>query len=109
MATYGGWTEMREYRVWQGEELYSVVSVEQHRNGRVRVFVDSELYSGTASLSDAYSDAHERARELQGEAEASCTCGEDADECGRVYDAPHGVRLQITDVEENRTLDPWEL
>lgn len=109
MASYDGWTEKREYRVWQGEEIYSVVSVDQHRNGRVRVFVDSELYSGSASLTQAYTDALSRARELQGEAEDSCTCGESAEECGSVYDAPHGVRLQITDVEENRSLDPWEL
>lgn len=109
MATYSGWTEKREYRVWAGEDLYSVVSVDQHTNGRVRVFVDSEVSYSTSSLADAYMHAQSRMEALASDAENECECGESAEYCGSVYNAPHGVRTQIVDEETNQTIQPWEL
>ena len=40
MATYNGWTEMREYRVWMAEDTYAVVTVTKHRNGWFHVYED---------------------------------------------------------------------
>lgn len=110
MATYGGWKELREYRVWMGEELYACTTVSKHTNGWYQVDTDGyDVPYKTRSESTAYDIASHRSGACEEEAKASCTCGEPAEECGSVYDAPHGVRLQITDVEENRSLDPWEL
>jgi hypothetical protein len=100
---------MREYRVWQGEEIYSVVSVDLFKaNGRVRIYVDSDLVGTETDLNAAYMKAEARAHDLVREAQDACSCGEPAEECGSAYDAPHGVRLQVTDEEENRELDPTE-
>lgn len=119
MATYNGWTEKREYRVWAGEDLYSVVSVDQHTNGRVRVFVDGDVSYSTSSLADAYMHAQSRVEALASDAEDECLCHteygdqEDKERCEdftqNVYNAPHGVRTQIVDEETNQAIQPWEL
>lgn len=109
MATYQGWTEMREYRVWSGEDIWSTISVDRHANGRARVYQDSELVSRTTSLDGAYRDAHSLAQEATSEAETQCGCGEEAMECGSIYDTPHGVRLQIVDTVDDVPVESWEL
>lgn len=113
MATFGGWTEKREYRVWMGEETYATVAVEQHANGRVNAHVDGEddIYR-TNSLRDAYNYANDKAEALCEEAKASCNCGGDED-CSTAnmnpYGYSHGVRIQVVDMETGYALEPWEL
>lgn len=109
MATYNGWTEMREYRVWQAEDLWANTTVSRHNNGWYRV--DTPEYDvpyKTRSETDAFMCASQRAGTCVEEVKTFCPCDETAEECGRVYDAPHAVRIQIVDCVENRDLDSWE-
>lgn len=110
MATYNGWTEVREYRVWMGDELYASVTVDKHSNGWFNVSADGsdDVYK-TRSESCAYRAALSDAEAIVGEAVASCTCGESADECGRFHGGPHGVRMNVYDSTEGRELEPYEL
>jgi len=106
MATYNGWTEMREYRVWQAEDLWANTTVSRHINGWYQVDTDGyDVPYKTRSESDAFLCAASRTRTCEEEAKTSCPCGEPAEECGEVYNAPHAVRTQVIDCEENRELD----
>lgn len=117
MATYNGWTEVREYRVWMAEDTYAVVTVNKHRNGWFHVYEDgSDAELKTRSEIRAYGYAGSRMDELVSEAEDSCTCAEDgwddegmcSDPAFNPYGSPHGVRDQIVDMIENRRLDRSE-
>lgn len=108
MDSYNDWTEIREYRIWQGEEVAFFVQVVQHTNGRVRVFEDSVLVQSSTSLTDAYTYAQNIANTLAQEAENECPCGLEPLECGEIYGLPHAVRIQVVDCMENRDLDFWE-
>jgi len=118
MATYGGWTELREYRVWASEDIYAVVTVERHRNGWFRVYEDGsdEVYK-TRSESWAYGHAKSRMEALTQEACDACPCAdwdpEEQEECEdaarNVYGDSHGVHTQVVDMIENRSLDQFEL
>lgn len=115
MATYNGWTEVREYRVWMAEDTYAVVTVAKHRNGWFHVYEDgSDAELKTRSEIRAFGYAGNRMDDLVSEAEDSCTCMEDGwyEECAypevNVYDSAHGVRDQIVDMIENRRLDRSE-
>ncbi|APC46279.1 hypothetical protein HWB05_gp017 [Streptomyces phage BRock] len=119
MATYNGWTELREYRVWMGEETYSVVTVERHRNGWYRVYEDggSDWSRSTRSGTIAFDEASNRAEWLQGEAADTCPCQKWAEveqvDCYspelNPYNSAHGIRLQVVDMIENRELEFYEL
>ena len=105
--TYNGWTEIREYRVWMGEETYAVVTVAKHTNGWFHVYEDGpdDMEYKTRNESYAYHYASGRADTIESEARDTCECAEYGDdECAsaetNVYDAPHGVRLQIVDYQE---------
>ena len=110
MATYNGWTELREYRVWQAGDMYACTTVSKHTNGWYQVDTDGyDVPYKTRSEDNAYEVAAHRAGTCEEEAKASCTCGEIAEECGSAYDAPHAVRTQVVDVQENRELDSYDL
>lgn len=110
MATYGGWTEVREYRVWQADDMYACTTVLKHANGWYQVDTDGyDVPYKTRNESYAFECASRRAAECSDEAQRVCPCGETAEECGSVYDAPHAVRTQVVDVAENRELEPYEL
>lgn len=121
MQTYNGWTELREYRVWACEDTYAVVTVTKHRNGWFHVYEDgSEEELKTRSEGYAYRYAASRAELIHDEAIDLCPClndpsydQEERDACKdaarNVYGSPHGVRTQVVDMVENRSLDEWEL
>lgn len=114
MATYGGWTEVREYRVWQDEETYAVVTVAKHRNGWFHVYEDGsgDWERKTRSESAAFGYAIIRSEWLENEAKETCRCHQWAEveqvECYsselNPYDSPHGVRIQVVDEIENRDI-----
>lgn len=116
MATYGGWTELREYRVWSGEDVWQVTTVSKHANGWYNVDTDGyDVPYRTRSESEAYDCATQRTDTGIIEAANACPC-KDWDEADKlecysfnVYDSPHGVRRQIVDMPENRSLDEFEL
>lgn len=118
MATYNGWTELREYRVWMSEDIYACVTVERHRNGCVNVYADGsdEVYK-TRDLNNAYRVAKDMSDELTSEAIQTCPCDqwdpEEREECEdaarNVYGDSHGVRTQVVDMVENRSLYEYEL
>lgn len=110
MATYNGWTELREYRVWACEDTYAVVTVTKHRNGWFHVYEDGpdgeELK--TRSEDYAYRYAANRAEIIHDEAVDMCPCLTDSsydqeereaceDAARNVYGDAHGVRLQVVD------------
>lgn len=121
MATYNGWTELREYRVWAAEDVYACVTVTKHRNGWFHVYEDGpdgeELK--TRSEGYAYRYAMNRAEIIHDEAVDACPChGSDYDqwekeECEsdvhNVYGSAHSVRTQVVDMVENRELESYEL
>lgn len=118
MATYGGWTEMREYRVWQAEDVYACITVDKHKNGWYMVQEDgSDTVVKTRDETYAFRHALYRMGVVETEARESCWClTEDAEaqeECAdaarNVYGDPHGVRTQVVDMIENRSLDECEL
>lgn len=103
-----GYKTLREYRVWQGEETYAVVSVDKLSNGEFNVYADGDD-TGTHwhSEESAFRYAKLRMETLFLEAQEECNCGMSADECGEVYNAPHGVRTQVVD-EEGYAMEEWE-
>lgn len=118
MATYGGWTEVREYRVWASEDIYACVTVERHRNGWFRVYEDgSDDVYRTRSESWAYSHAKSRMEALTQEACDTCPCAkwdpEDREECEdaarNVYGDSHGVRSYVYDSVNGTELESWNL
>lgn len=115
MATYNGWTELREYRVWMCDDIYAVATVSRHTNGRYRVDVDGEDEPyRTTSKGAANRYAELSAEQSEGEAVDTCECGEYGDdECKDAstnpYNSPHGVRTQVVDMLENRELAQSEL
>lgn len=118
MATYNGWTELREYRVWASEDIYACVTIERHRNGWISVYEDgSEEVYKTRSEEWAFRYALDRMLILETEASNACLCkewseeGQEAceDAARNVYGYAHGVRSQVVDMEENRSLDEYEL
>ncbi len=120
MATYGGWQELREYRVWSAEEPWQVTTVSQHTNGWYSVDTDGyDVPLKTRSESGAYDCAQQRTDTGVIEAESACPCHGEAydqeererceDAAHNVYGSSHAVRVQVTDVTENRTLEPYEL
>ncbi len=118
MATYGGWQELREYRVWASEDVYACVTVERHRNGWINVYADGDDHPyKTRDLNNAYRVAKDMSEELSAEAERECPCSEwdqeEREQCSNAYenasDSPHGVRVQIVDMIENRELQEYEL
>lgn len=122
MATYGGWTEVREYRVWASEDTYAVVTVSKHRNGWFHVYEDGQEGQELKTRSEgyAYRYAATRAELIHDEAIDLCPCVTDAgydpeereaceDAARNVYGSPHGVRTQVVDMVENRELESWNL
>lgn len=118
MATHGGWTELREYRVWMSEDVYACVTVERHVNGWINVYADGDEHSyKTRDLNNAYRVAKDMSDELTSEAVLTCPCAEwdqeereDCEDAARnVYGDSHGVRTQIVDMIENRELQEYEL
>ena len=118
MATYNGWKELREYRVWANEDTYACITVERHRNGWINVYADGQdkPYK-TRDENNAYRVAKNMSEELTAEAVHSCPCSEwdawEREECEdaarNVYGDSHGVRTQVVDMIENRELDSYEL
>lgn len=122
MAEYNGWTEVREYRVWMAEDTYAVVTVAKHRNGWFHVYEDgpNEDELKTRSEAYAYRYAANRAELIHDEAIDMCPCVTDSsydpeereqceDAARNVYGDSHGVRTQVVDMIENRSLDQFEL
>lgn len=113
MATYNGWTEVREYRVWMAEDVYAVVSVARHRNGWFHVYEDgSEEELKTRQESQAFRYALSRMHVLETEACGTCPCEDDedcADAARNVYGSPHGVRSQVVDSDSSREIESWNL
>lgn len=118
MATYGGWQELREYRVWASEDVWQVTTISKHRNGWYSVDTDGyDVPYKTRSEYEARECADQRTGTGEREAMDACPCAtwdpEDREDCEdaarNVYGDSHGVRLQIVDMIENRTLDAWEL
>lgn len=118
--TYNGWTEQREYRVWSAEDIWQVTTVLKHSNGWFTVETDGyDVPYKTRSESEAYSCAQQRTETGVREATDACPChGEDYDQWEReecedaaqnVYGDSHGVRTQVVDYNEDRTLEPYEL
>lgn len=116
MAEYNGWTEVREYRVWMAEDTYAVVTVAKHRNGWFHVYEDGgeDKEYKTRDERYAFHYASGRADDIHTEALDSCKCAEygddDCEDAARnVYGDSHGVRTQVVDMIENRSLDQFEL
>lgn len=118
MATYGGWQELREYRVWSAEDVWQVTTVSKHRNGWYSVDTDGyDVPYKTRSESHAYACATQRTETGVREAVDACPCAdwdpEEQEECEdaarNVYGDSHGVRTQVVDMIENRSLDQYEL
>lgn len=117
MATYNGWTELREYRVWSAEDAWQVTTVLKHSNGWYSVDTDGyDVPYKTRSESEAYSCAQSRTETGEREAIDACPCQEWAEveqvECyspeWNAYGVPHGVRTWVVDMIENRQLDRSE-
>lgn len=122
MATYGGWTEVREYRVWSAEDTYAVVTVSKHRNGWFHVYEDGPEDQELKTRSEGYAFryAANRAELIHDEAINMCPCLTDAsydqeerEECEdaarNVYGSPHGVRTQVVDSITGYEIESWEL
>lgn len=118
MAKYKGWTEVREYRVWQADDMYACTTVLKHKNGWYQVDTDGyDVPYKTRSENDAFTVALQRAETCAEEAKNTCPCHRWAEveqvECYspelNPYNAPHGVRTQVVDVQENREIDSWNL
>lgn len=115
MATYNGWTEIREYRVWSAEDVWQCSTVLKHRNGRYRVETDgNDDVFRTLSEDAAYAHALDMSAQGEAEARLSCPCksyGDDscADAESNPYGDAHGVRTHVVDMIENRELDSHEL
>lgn len=118
MGTYGKWTEVREYRVWQSEDIYACVTVDKHENGWYNISEDgSDTVVKTRDEEYAFRHAHYRMGVLETEARESCWClTEDAEaqeECGdaarNVYGDSHGVRSHVYDSVEGTEIESWNL
>lgn len=119
MPTYGGWTEVREYRVWSAEDVYACVTVNKHRNGWFHVYEDGSEDNELKTRSESYAFRYalDRMHILETEACNACPCVDwDADDRERcemasenVYDAPHGVRSHVYDSLTGDEIEPWNL
>lgn len=118
MATYNGWQELREYRVWCAEDTWQVTTVSKHANGWYSVDTDGyDVPLKTRSERDAYDCASQRTDTGVIEAQTDCPCKdwdpeerEDCEDAARnVYGDSHGVRTQFVDMIENRSLEAYEL
>lgn len=100
--------DLREYRVWQADDVYACVTVSQE-GFVITVYADGDdSVQDFGYLHDAYRAAQDKMYELFYEAMEACPCGESAEDCGWAYDAPHAVRWQVVDCVENRELNYWE-
>lgn len=115
MATYDGWTELREWRVWSAEDVWSYSTVLKHRNGWYRVETSGEdAVFRTRSETRAFDHAAAKAAEQEPIARLECPCkawGDDT--CGdpeaNPYGDAHSVRTHVVDMIENRELQEYEL
>lgn len=118
MTSYGDWTEVREYRVWQSDDIYACVTVDKHKNGWYSVSEDgSDCVVKTRSDESAFRYAKTRMEALETEARESCWCltedEESQEQCGdaalNIYGEPHGVRSQVYDSVEGTEIESWNL
>ena len=118
MSTYGQWTEVREYRVWQHEDIYAAVTVDKYRNGWFNVSEDgSEDVYKTRSESDAFRYALSRMHVLETEACNACWCQtmgtDELEECAdatqNVYGSTHGVRSYVYDSVNGTEIESYNL
>ncbi len=118
MATYGAWTEQREYRVSAGDDFWQVTTVLKHKNGWYSVETDGyDVPYKTRSEREAYDCAQQRTETGEREASEACPCAQwdaqEREECESgtldTWGHPHGVSTDVIDHNEGRTLEPYEL